>query len=153
MADIIDEINTIGDLLASIGVTRFYKQDLPKTYVANTIGIRWQGDTDIGRTADFYEIDRTYQVIYFGSNNVDCLNKTKLMRNLLSEYVGKKVKMRDSDEYMTFESFVMTAPFKTETDGVCAVSGVLNVTVREAHKRPTFVKMGELSTDINGGGN
>ena len=94
-----------------------------------------------------------YQVIYFGSNNIDCLNKTKLMRSLLSEYVGKKVKMRDSDDFITFESFVMTAPFKTETDGVYAVSGVLNVTVREAHKRHTFVKMGELSTDINGGGN
>ena len=62
MADIIDEINTIGDLLASVGVTRFYKQDLPKTYV-NTIGIRWQGDTDVGRSG-LYEIDRVSSYLF-----------------------------------------------------------------------------------------
>lgn len=153
MADTIGEINTIGDLLTPVGVTRFYKQDLPLKYVANTIAIRWQGDSDIGRTAGFYDIDRTYQIIYFGSSNVDCLNKTKIIRSLISDYVDKKVKLRDSDDYISFESFIMTAPFKTDTDGVYAVSGVLSVTVREAHKQPTHVKMGAINATINEGGN
>lgn len=152
MADTIGEINTIGDLLAPVGVTRFYKQDLPLKYVANTIGIRWQGDSDVGHTAGFYEIDRTYQIIYFGSSNVDCLNRTKIIRSLISDYVSKKVKLRGSDDYMSFESFVMTAPFKTETDGVYAVSGILSATVKEAHTLPTYEKMGEIHAAINEGG-
>lgn len=152
MADIIGEINTIGDLLASVGVTRFYKQDLPKSYVANTIGIRWQGDTDVDFTQAAYEIDRPYQVIYFGNNEVDCLNKAKLIRSKLSDYLSKKVKIRDSNDFITFESFSMSAPFKTDTDGVYAVVGVLSVSLLEAYTQPHYEKMQEIHAAINKGG-
>jgi len=141
MADIIGEINTIGDLLATVGVTRFYKQDLPLKYVANTIGIRWQGDTDADFTQAAYEIERPYQVIYFGNSEVDCLNKAKLIRSKLSDYLSKKVKIRDSNDFMTFESFSMSPPFKTDTDGVYAVVGVLNVSLLEAYTQPHYEKM------------
>lgn len=151
MADIIGEINTIGDLLASMGVTRFYKQEFPKVYVANTIGIRWQGDSDEGFTQAAYEIDRTYQIVYFGSNEIDCLNKAKAIRAKISDTI--KVKLRGSDDYMTLESFNMSPPFKTDTDGVYAVSGVLRVTVREAYTQQTWQKMGVINASINGGGN
>ena len=151
MADIIGEINTIGDLLADVGVSRFYKQDLPLKYVANTIGIRWQGDSDEGFTQAAYAIDRTYQVIYFGNNEVDCLTKSTAIRAKISDTI--KVKLRGSDDYMTLESFNMSAPFKTDTDGVYAVSGALRVTVREAYTQKTWQKMGVINASINEGGN
>lgn len=152
MADIIKEIDTIGDLLATVGVTRFYKQDLPKAYVANTIGIRWQGDGDDDFTQAAYEINRIYQVIYFGNNEVDCLNKAKLIRSKLSDYLSKKVKLRGSDDFMTLESFNMSAPFKTDTDGVYAVVGVLNASLLEAYTQPHYEKMQEIHAAINEGG-
>lgn len=152
MADIIGEINTIGDLLATVGVTRFYKQDLPEVYVANTIGIRWQGDNDADFTQAAYEITRPYQVIYFGNNEVDCLNKTKVIRSKLSDYLSKKVQIRGSNDYMTFESFSMSPPFKTDTDGVYAVVGVLNVSLLESYTQPTYEKMREIHAAINEGG-
>ncbi|WP_336638388.1 hypothetical protein [Lysinibacillus fusiformis] len=153
MADIIKEIDTIGDLLATVGVTRFYKQDLPLKYVANTIGVRWQGDSDGEFTQAAYEISRIYQVIYFGNNEVDCINKAKMIRSKLSDYLSKKVKLRGSDDYMTLESFNMSAPFKTDTDGVYAVVGVLNASMLEAYAKPTYTKMNEVITTIIEGGN
>lgn len=152
MADIIKEIDTIGDLLATVGVPRFYKQDLPKAYVANTIGIRWQGDSDDGFTQAAYEINRIYQVIYFGNNEVDCLNKAKAIRSKLSDYLSKKVKLRGSDDFMTLESFNMSAPFKTDTDGVYAVVGLLNASLLEAYTQPHYEKMQEIHAAINEGG-
>lgn len=152
MADIIKEIDTIGDLLATVGVTRFYKQDLPKAYVANTIGIRWQGDSDDDFTQAAYEINRIYQVIYFGNSEVDCLNKAKSIRSKLSDYLSKKVQLRGSDDFMTLESFNMSAPFKTDTDGVYAVVGVLNASLLEAYTQPHYEKMKEIHAAINEGG-
>lgn len=151
MADIIGEINTIGDLLADVGVSRFYKQDWPKIYVANTIGIRWQGDSDVDFTQAAYAIDRTYQIAYFGKNEVDCLNKVQAIRAKISDTI--KIKIRDSDAYMTLESFNIGPPFKTDTDGVYAVSAVLRATVREARTQPTWQKMGVVNASINEGGN
>ena len=152
MANIIGEINTIGDLLATVGVTRFFKQDLPLKYVANTIGIRWQGDGDADLTQAAYKIDRSYQVIYFGNSEVDCLNKSEIIRSKLSDYLSKKVQIRGSNDFMTFESFSMSAPFKTDTDGVYAVVGVLSVSLLAAYTQPQYEKMREIHATINEGG-
>ena len=152
MADIIKEIDTISDLLATVGVTRFYKQDLPLNYVANTIGIRWQGDSDSDFTQAAYEISRPYQVIYFGNSEVDCLNKSKLISASLRDHLKKKVKLRGSNDFITFESFSMSPTFKTETDGVYAVVGVLSVSMLEAYTQPTYEKMQEIHATITKGG-
>lgn len=152
MADIIKEIDTISDLLATVGVTRFYKQDLPLTYVANTIGIRWQGDSDADFTQAAYEITRPYQIVYFGKTEVDCISKSKLIRSKLSDYLSKKVQLRGSNDFMTFESFSMSPPIKTETDGVYAVVGVLSVSMLEAYTQPHYEKMQEIHAAINKGG-
>ncbi|RDV27779.1 hypothetical protein [Lysinibacillus capsici] len=152
MADIIKEIDTIGDLLATVDVTRLYKQDLPLKYIANTLGIRWQGDSDDDFTQAAYEINRIYQIIYFGNSEIDCLKKSKLIRSKLSDYLSKKVQIRDSNDFITFESFSMSAPFKTETDGVYAVVGVLNALLLEAYTQPQYEKMREIHAAINEGG-
>lgn len=132
MANIIGEIDTIGDLLTDVGVTRLYKQDLPKIYVANTIGIRWQGDTSESETGVVYRIDRIYQVVYFGKSEVDCLQKIPTIQTALNQNI--KAKLRDSNGYITLGSLVFSAPFKTDTDNVYAVSGVLPVSVRVARE-------------------
>lgn len=153
MATRAQEIDTIGDLLASVGATRYYKENFPTTYATNTIGIRWQGDTPIGRTAAFYEVTRTYQIVYFGASRVDCLTKSEIIHELISEHIDKKVKIRGLDEFITLGSFVMTPSFKTDTDGVFAVSGILTTTVRKAHKQPVYDKMRVINAAINEGGN
>lgn len=151
MADIIAEINTIGDVISpSSEFTRLYKQEFPEKYVANTVGIRWQGDDDSDYTQAAFAINRIYQVVYFGNTEVDCLRKINLIRSAITG--ARKLQIRESDEFISFDSFNFTPPFKTDTDGVYAVSSVLTTTVREAFPQTEYEKMAEINADINEGG-
>ena len=153
MATRAQEIDTIGDLLATVGASRLYKENFPTSYVANTIGVRWQGDGSDGLTGVHYTIENTYQIVYFGNSRVDCLNKSETISAIINDKIDMKTKIRDLDEYMTLRSFAMTPPFKTETDGVYAVSAILTVTSTRKRKLPVYEKMGVIYADINGGGN
>lgn len=146
MADIIAEINTIGDLLVGVGADRLYKQDLPKTYVANTLGIRWQGDISRSETAYHYRIDRRYQVLYFASSEVKCLQTAPKLTQPIEQNI--KIKLRGSDAYMTLGSLSLSSPFKTETDGVYALIGILPVSIREARQFEQVPKMRVIAAEI-----
>lgn len=152
MADIIAEINTIGDLITPVAqFTRLYKQDLPKVYVANTVGIRWQGDRSEDLTAVVYGVDRTYQIIYFGKSEIDCLNHADKIRSALDNAI--KTKLRGLDGYMTLSPFAYSAPFKTDTDGVYAIVGILPATVYVQRPQEKYEKMRVIDAEIttNGG--
>lgn len=146
MADIIAEIDTIGDLLVGVGAGRLYKQDLPKTYVANTLGIRWQGDVSKSETAYHYRIDRLYQIIYFATSEVKCLQTAPKLTQPIEQNI--KTKLRGSDAYMTLGSLSLSAPFKTETDGVYAIIGILPVSIREARQFEQVPKMRVIDAEI-----
>ena len=148
MADIIAEINTIGDLITPVApFTRLYKQDLPKSYVANTVGIRWQGDTSESMTGVVYAVDRIYQIIYFGNSEVNCIQHADKIRASLDNAI--KTKIRGLDGYMTLGSFALSAPFKTETDGVYATVGILPVTVYVERPQKQYEKMRVIDATIN----
>lgn len=149
MADIIAEINTIGDLIAPASdFTRFYKQSLPEKYVANTVGIRWQGDTNESLTNVMYSVGRTYQVVYFGNNEVNCIQIADKIRTQLNNTI--KTRLRGSDDYMTLGPLSFSAPYKTETDGVYAIIGVLPVTVYAERPQTEYQKMAYVEADVNG---
>lgn len=149
MADIIAEINTIGDLITpAASFERFYKQTLPTKYVANTVGIRWQGDRETSMTNVIYEVNRMYQVLYFGNSEVNCIQTADKIRAALNNAI--KVKLRDSDGFMTLGSFNYSAPFKTETDGVYAIVGILPVQVYAERPQPKAEKMRVVDTGLNG---
>lgn len=156
MADIVTEIDTIGDLIKPVAsFTRYYKQTLPKTYVANTFAIRWQGDfapTDL--TAVVYETTRPYQILYFGSSEIDCMSKAQAIQTELRKHI--KVKLRGLNDYITFGSFAFSAPYKTDTDGVYAVVGILPVSDYVSRPIPEWEKMQRIEAQItrkDGGGN
>lgn len=127
MASIVTEIDTIADLIKPVAsFSRYYKQSLPKVYEANTFAVRWQGDnqpTDL--TAVVYETERPYQILYFGSSEIDCLQKAEMIQTELRKHI--KVKLRGLNDYVTLGSFAFSAPYKTDTDGVCAIIGMLPV--------------------------
>lgn len=155
MADIVTEINTIGDLINPVAsFARYYKQTLPSVYVANTFAIRWQGDappTDL--TAVIYETNRPYQIMYFGSSEIDCLQKAQAIQTELQKHI--KVKLRGLDDYITLGPFAFSAPYKTDTDGVYATVGILLVSDAISRPQPTSPKMQNIDATIteNGGGN
>ena len=146
MGDIIAEINTIGELIAPVGVTRFYKQDYPKNYVANTIGIAWQSDSGRTHTQTMAQIDRVFQVVYFGKSKVDCMTKAEQIANILRKTI--KTKIIGTNDYMSLVSFNFSPILKTETDGVYAVIGVLNTTVQDEIPKPIYENMAEIHTAV-----
>lgn len=148
MATIIDEINTLGDLLSGVGATRFYKQEYPKTYVANTIGIRWQGDSNNDMTNVVYGVERTYQIVYFSDKETTCIQKADDIRSAFNNVI--KTKIRGLDDYMTLGPFGFSAPFKTDTDGVHAIVGILPVTVYAQRPQEDYEKMRIIDAKING---
>lgn len=155
MADIVTEIDTIGDLIEPVAsFTRYYKQTLPKTYVANTFAIRWQGDnTPTELSGVVYETARPYQVTYFGNSEIDCMQKADAIQTELRKHI--KVRLRGLNEYITFGPFAFSAPYKTDTDGVYAVVGILLVHDYVERPRPKWQKMRRIEAEIteNGGGN
>lgn len=146
MADIIAEIDTIGELLTPVGVTRFYKQDYPTKYVANTIGLAWQSDSGHTLTQTMAQIERVYQIVYFGKSKVDCLKKSEQIANILRKTI--KTKISGTNDYMTLVSFNFSPIMKTETDGVFAVIGILNVSVQDEIPKPYYDKMAEIHTNV-----
>lgn len=153
MATRAQEIDTIGDVLEAVGVERFFKQDFPLTYSANTIGIRWQGDNSDGLTGAHYLVENTYQIIYFGDSQRDCLDKSETISAIINDKIDMKIKIRDLVEYITLRSFAMTPVFKTDTDGVYAVSAILTVASNRNRILPEHDKLGALNLGINEGGN
>lgn len=153
MATRAQEIDTIGDVLAAVGVDRFYKQDFPLKYVANTIGIRWQGDNSDGLTGAHFLIENTYQIVYFGDSERDCLDKSETISAIINDKIDMKLKIRDLDEYITLRSFSMTPTFKTETDGVYAISAILTVESNRNRILPEQVMLNNFNFGINEGGN
>lgn len=141
------EINTIGDLLSDVGADRLYKQTLPTQYVANTIGIRWQGDSSESETAYHYRIDRLYQIIYFASSEIKCIQTIPALQKALNQHI--KAALRGSGGYITLEPLAMSAPFKTDTDGVYAVVGVLPVSVRVPREFAEVSKIGGLGVTVD----
>mgnify|MGYP000867918555 CR=1 FL=1 len=155
MADIVTEIDTIGDLIKPVAsFTTYYKQILPSVYVKNTFAVRWQGDNpNSDLTAVMYETERPYQVLYFGSSEIDCLQKAEKIQAELRRHI--KVKLRGLDDYITLGPVAFSSPYKTDTDGVYAMVGILTVRDIVGRPQPTWPKMQSIDATINenGGGN
>lgn len=153
MATRAQEIDTIGDVLAAVGVERFFKQDFPLKYSANTIGIRWQGDNSNGLTGAHFLVENTYQIVYFGGSERDCLDKSELISGIINDKIDMKIKIRDIDAYLTIKTFAMTPVFKTDTDGIYAVSAILTVDSNRNRILPEQVMLNNFNFGINEGGN
>lgn len=153
MADIVTEIDTIGDLIKPLAsFKRYYKQTLPKVYEKNTFAVRWQGDNpNLDLTAVIYETERPYQILYFGSNELDCLQKAEAIQSELRKHI--KVKLRGLDDYITLGPVAFSSPYQTDTDGVYGVVGILTVRDIIARPQPTYPKMqyieSRLYEDLN----
>src|SRR5690554_91572 len=155
MADIVTEIDTIGDLIELVAsFTRYYKQSFPTRRSSDLFAIRWQGDnTPTELSGVVYETARPYQVTYFGNSEIDCMQKADAIQTELRKHI--KVRLRGLNEYITFGPFAFSAPYKTDTDGVYAVVGILLVHDYVERPQPEWQKMRRIEAEIteNGGGN
>jgi hypothetical protein len=138
-SSIINDIESIKDYIVAIFPTStVYLQYVPTEPTTDSFSIRFQsGDTGT-ETAYHMAHRREYQIIYFGTTNVDVLTKMNdLNRKLHNDLV---IPIKNSLRYLRVESFAMSSPFETES-GVDAVIGVLAITVREARDQQQYEKI------------
>lgn len=136
MADIKNEVQSVRDYVGPVlaGVTRYHLQNIPSTYVAGEMSIRFAGSASETETAYHYRRDLRFQIVYFGANELDCLAKMQALETNFNN--DQLIPIKGSARYLRLEPFSMSEPFKTSTTGVYAIIGTLEAKLREARPQP-----------------
>jgi hypothetical protein len=118
--------------------TTIYLQYIPSQPTARSLSIRFQNGGAETETAYHMARNREYQIVYFGSSNIDVLAKMDALDRKLNNDL--LIPIKDSLRYLRVESFSLSQPFVTES-GINAMIGVLSVTVREARDQQQYEKI------------
>jgi hypothetical protein len=139
VSSIVTDIESIEQYVAPLfPAATIYLQYVPAQPTANSLSIRFQGASTETETAYHMARHREYQLVYFGTSNVDVLTKMDALdRKLNNDLV---IPIKDSLRYMRIESFSLSQPFVTES-GINAMIGVLAVTAREARDQQQYEKI------------
>lgn len=129
MANITIEITSIRNTIAFLlPNSKFHLESLPKNPSVNSVAIDFAKSSNISETGASYMSNRTYQVVVFGSDGVDCLQKINLIDSRFSS--NRLIPIIDSARYLRIESFSISKSFEIES-GVFAIIGMLEVHTRE----------------------
>lgn len=116
---------------------------MPTTYVANELAIEYVNGLSESETGYHYRIDRTFQLVYFGTSALDCVMKVAPVERLFNN--ARTIPLKGTTRYLRIGSFSLSQAFKTES-GVYAIIGMLAVSLREARDQPTYTKIGAINT-------
>lgn len=140
MADIKTEVQSIRDFVSTeLPNTKFYLQNMPDKFSINELAIELVNSKAETETAYHYRLDRTYQIVYFGSNKLDCLSKMQAVERKINDQ--QLIELQGKARYLRIGSFSLSQSFKTETTGVYAVIGMLEAELREARTQEVFTKI------------
>lgn len=146
MADIAKEVESLRDFVTDLNFARIWMQHLPEKYTAGELSIRYIGDTSASETGYHRRYNRDYQFVYFAANELACIQKaSELQRKLENEH---KLRIKDSEDYLTLGSFSISQPFKTEGTAVFAFIGVLQAQVWSGAEIEEPTKVSEIDTRI-----
>ena len=139
------EVQSIRDFVAPelLGAT-FKLQNMPDTYKAGELAIELVGSKPESETGFHYRLDRTFQLVYFGANKLDCLTKMQAVERKIND----KQMIPLGTRYLRIGSFSLSQSFKTETTGVYAVIGMLEAEIREARTQGVVNKVTGVETTI-----
>lgn len=139
MSSIVTDLESIEQYVAPLFPTAtIYLQHVPAQPTTNSLSIRLQGASTETETAYHMARHREYQLVYFGTSNVDVLTKMDALDRKLNNDL--LIPIKDSLRYIRVESFSLSQPFKTE-NGIDVIIGVLAVTVREARDQQQYEKI------------
>jgi len=131
---LIEEINAISDVIkADFPTQKINKENVPEKPVKGEFCVRVQRLNSGVDTSASYVLNREYQLIYFGLNNIDILTKIEALTDRFNNII--KIPVQGA-RHLTVESLSFSQPFKT-ADKLDAVMGVLVVTTRK--NKPTEV--------------
>lgn len=143
MADIKTEIQSIRDFVASeLPGATFKLQNMPDKYKAAELAIELVRSTTNTETASSYRIAQTYQLVYFGTSQLDCLTKMQLVERRMND--KQIIPLGSTARYLRIGSFSLSQSFKTETNGVFSVIGMLEAEIRESRTQIAYESVNNL---------
>lgn len=146
MADIKTEVQSIRDFVApELPGAAFKLQNMPDTYKAGELVIELVGSKTETETGYHYRLDRTFQLVYFGTSKLDCLTKMQAVERKIND----KQMIPLGTRYLRIGSFSLSQSFKTETTGVYAVIGILEAETREARTQEVFTKIQDVNATLD----
>lgn len=150
MGDLQLEIQSIADFVEpEVPNIEFHLQHMPETYETNEISIELVQSKPATETAYHYRINRTFQLVYFGTSKLDCMTKMQIIERKL--YDKQLIPLGQTGRYLRIASFSLSQSFKTETTGVFAIIGMLEAEIREARTQVIHEKINvvDTSTTVN----
>lgn len=148
MADIKNEIDSLAAYVESKLVGIECINHMPSNYEINRAVIRFISSGSVLETSYHYRIDRTFQIVYFGKTELDCLTKmNELERHMNNDQVIPLIGTSQETRYLRIGSFSLSQAFKTE-GGVFAIVGVLNASLRETRPEDQSEKINHVNATI-----
>lgn len=146
MANIEKEVEGLRDYVADLQFARIWMQYLPAKYTADELAIRYQGSDPTDETGYHYRLDRTYQLVYFGVSERDCITRVSTLERKFNN--TRYIEIKDSANKLSVGSLSFSQPFKTEGGEVFAVIGILTGAIRQARDFEQSPKLEEIITEI-----
>lgn len=139
------EIQSLADFVEMelIGV-RFHLQHMPENYDNHELAIELVSSRPTTETAFHYRLNRTYQLVYFGTNKLDCMSKMQVLERKFND--KQLIPLGQTGRYLRIASFSLSQAFKTDTTGVFAVIGMLEAELREARTQEKYEKINAVDT-------
>ncbi|MED1906117.1 hypothetical protein [Cytobacillus firmus] len=147
MVSVVNEIESIGEFIEPVFASpTVHYQQVPVQPKENEMVIRYLLTDSATETSFSYRLNRTYQIIYFGKNEFDCLKAFEALEQQLNNSLV--LPLKNSDRFLRLESFSYSQPFKTESGTCVAILGVLNAHLREAREQETYEKIKNMDLTV-----
>lgn len=142
MADIVAELTAIGQTIqAALPSVVLKYQHVPEQPTAGVLVVRLADDSVTTETSYHYRIDRSYQLVYFGTSETDCLRQMEAIKLAVNDNL--KIPYNDTD-YITISGFGASQPSKSDS-GAFFVLAIVRGTVRQARTQPNATKISDVS--------
>lgn len=125
------EITSIRNAIAAVLPTsKFHLAVMPKKHAAGNVVITMPRSRKETETAYHYRSNKTYQIVLFASSEINVLDSAEQVAEAFSQtdYIAQS----DTERIIRIESFSLSEPFETETQGVFAIIGMLEAVTRTA---------------------
>lgn len=140
------EVEAVGTLIKDVVPDVEVRYEVPTTPTHDTLVVRFQASSTESETRYHYRDDRTFQIVVYGEDTLDCITKMDIID---SAVMGGDltINVGDSPNSLRIESFAYSDTFRTES-GLFGSIGMLEAIIRKARTQPHYDKIGVVNASV-----
>ncbi|MCK1985169.1 MULTISPECIES: hypothetical protein [Peribacillus] len=140
MIDIKNEVDSLADYISdNLSEVKILKKS-PIKYNSGDLLIRFVKGSTESETGFHYRLDHSFQIVYYGASDLDCISKMGQVQHFFGDKVSIPLE-GDESRYLGIESFSLSQAFQTETTGIYAIIGIVEVSIRQARSYEQATKI------------